>query len=203
MDDLRWPVYYLPPGMPRPDHVVHLGGSNLRADIGPADATPHERGGTLWGGAWDPRLGTLLKKTAAGWWVALGSAQPHHLARLEPVDGLDIDGVNGHRWMVPTLLKARESFGWVSALPREFRDYQWRDPERFLGIQDRLRHLITWEARGQVPDVPDAETTQMAADILAVNYHISLHELSLGGWLDEALVIRILMAACALGDDDG
>ncbi len=199
---IRFPVYYNTTGIPN-DHWVHRGGAGLAAGIGPADATDAERGGYLFGAqAWVPALAPLLKKTRASWWVALGDAAPHHLARIAPIPGPIVPGArDGHSWMVPRLLRWQPGHGFVAAIPLEFRDYTWQVPVHLEGIIERLRHFLLGALRisnqiATVDDiVPDAETTRIAIDLLKINYHISEHELSVGGWLTDALAGAILLAA--------
>ena len=204
MDPLyQFPLYYLPPGMPRPTHLVHAGGISLVENVGPADALPHEVGGTIYGGPWAPESLPYWKKTKAGWWVAWGDAKPHHLARLYPIDGPLIQGTGDHHWMVPKLLQFRPGFGLQSAVPAEFRDYEWRPPVHIEPLIQRLRRFALWTPDGDLPPTPDDQTLQLAIDILALNYHLSIHELSVTGWLTDDLVGRILSAAIGLMDTDG
>lgn len=197
----RFPLYYLPPGMPRPAHLVHLGGIQVAPTVGPQDASPADRGGTIYGGTWTPASLPLWRKSRAGWWMALGDAAPHHLARLYPIDGRLVPGnAPGHLWLVPRLLAFRDDYGLVGAVPQEFRDYEWKAPARLAPLMDRLRALLSWTPDGEAPPVPDADTTQLAVDLLAINYHLTLDELTLAGWLTDALVLAVLAAASGQAD---
>lgn len=198
-DAIRFPLYYLPKGMPRPAHLVHQGGIAVSASTGPTDATEAERGGTIFGAAWDDRTLPLWRKTQAGWWVAMGSATPMQFSRMVPVEGAIIPGKDpDHRWLVPSLLRWRDGFGLVSAVPAEFRDYQWQAPAHLEPLLVKLKCLFYWQAEGDVPEVPDDEALRLAVDILALNYHISLDELTVSGWLTDRLVLEVMRTAVGL-----
>lgn len=198
-DAPRFPLYYLPPGLARPGHIVHQGGIRVVEDIGPMDAAPGERGGTIIGGAWDDRTLPLWKKTQAGWWVAMGGATPVQVARLVPIDGALVPGKDpSQSWLVPRLLRWRDGHGLVSAVPNEFRDYQWQAPAHLEPLMLKLRCMFYWQAEGEVPEVPDAEAVQLAADLLGLNYHITLDELTVAGWITDRLVLDILSTAVGL-----
>lgn len=195
----RFPLYYVPPGKQRPAHIVHQGGIRVVDGVGPEDAGPDERGGTVFGSAWDPRALPLWRKTQDGWWLAMGTATPVQLARLAPLDGAIVPAHQpGQSWLVPRLLHWRDGHGLVSAVPNEYRDYQWQPPLHLEPLMLRLRSVFYWERGGEVPEVPDAETVQLAVDILALNYHVSLHELTLAGWITDRLVLDVLRTAVGL-----
>ena len=196
----RFPLYYLPPDTPRPIHLVHLGGIRVADGIGPLDAHECERGGTIYGGPWDDQTLPLWKKTKAGWWMALGAAEPHHLARLDPLHGRLVPGKAAHLWLVPRLLQVVPDFGLEVAVAKEYRDYGWHPPASLRPLLQRLRDLFTWTPEAAEPGVPDDETVQLVADILALNYHLSVHELAVTGWLDQALVLNVLNAAAGITD---
>jgi hypothetical protein len=200
-DGLLFPLYYLPPDVPRPGHVVHQGVISVLRHVGPEDAAEHERGGVILGGPWDDRAAGLWRRTQAGWWVAMGGAAPEHLARLAPMDGPIVNGhLAGHRWMVPRLMRWRDGHGLVSAVPNEFRDYAWQAPAALEPLMLRLRTLFYWQRGGEIPEVPDGETVDIAVDLLALNYHVSIHELTIAGWLSDRFVLDILRAAVGLDD---
>lgn len=195
----RFPLYYLPPGMARPAHLVHAGGITVAQRVGPMDAHEAERGGAIFGGPWDDQTLPLWKKTKAGWWIAVGGAEPHHLARLEPLPGRLVQGQAGHLWLVPRLLRVVPDFGLEAAVPKEFRDYGWHAPAHLVPLMERLRDLFLWTPEAGTT-TPDDATVQLVADILALNYHVSLHELAVTGWLTQDLVLQVLSAAAGLLD---
>jgi hypothetical protein len=137
----------------------------------------------------------LFKPTPAGWWIAMGNIRPHVLARARGIGGTTIAGIEpDHEWCVPTLLHlGPETNGrrtLTSAIPAIYRDYQWQTPAEFNEIIDRLG---AWLRSSGEPDIEAA--MDLAVDILAINYHISIHEISAGGWFNEDLILRIIRAA--------
>lgn len=198
-DAVRFPLYYLPPGMKRPVHIVHQGGGGVGASIGPDGASDDERGGTIYGSAWDDRTMPMWKRTQAGWWVAMGDATPMQLARLVPMEGDLVPGSKpGHSWLVPRLLRWRDGYGLVSAVPAEFRDYQWQPPPHLEPLMVKLKCMFYWQKDSEVPEVPDDEAVDLAVQILALNYHITIHELTVEGWLSDVLVLAVLRTAAGL-----
>jgi hypothetical protein len=152
-------------------------------------------GGTLIGGDLTDEIRGLFKPTPAGWWIAMGNIRPDTLSRARGIGGRIIQGVDSsHEWCVPTLLHlGPEKDGrrtLTSAIPAIYRDYQWQTPKEFNEIIDRLG---AWLRSSGEPDREDAMA--LAVDILAVNYHISIHEISAAGWFSEDLILRIISAA--------
>lgn len=200
------PLAYLPPQMTpvRLEHWPEIAPVQVRPPIGPEGCAEDVRGGYVIGCGravgWDEdRAGTYLR-TRDGWWLSLAGCSPADLMRLRVIDGQEIDGLYpGHHWLVPHLLHPC-SDGLVCVAPLELRDYAWRPPQELESLLFTLRAVIT-------PDIgsplTDDQVTAVAVDILAVNYHISLNEMTLGDgrpWLDQVMVVRIISAACGLED---
>lgn len=200
-DAVRWPLYYVPPGMQRPAHILHKGGIGVGPNIGPVDATPQERGGTIFGAGWDDRTLPFWKKTTEGWWLALGPALPMHLLRLSPMGGSLVRGAKPeHAWLVPRLLRWQDDVGLVSAVPTEFRDYAWQPPAHLEPLMIKLRCMFFWTPEGEVPAVPDTEAIDLAIAMLQQNYHISIHEMTADGWMTDVLAIMMLRNGAGMDD---
>ena len=191
-----FPIYYIPPEVPPPLHIRRYAPIALLPGIGPEGAEPAELGGVMIGVPFSPGIGQMLRRTKAGWWIAMGDAQPHDLARVRGIPGPIIEGKDpAQLWRVPTLLKIDPSLpGLTSSLPSVYRDYQWQSPIEFQDIQDRLG---AYHNRDDRPSIEEEQ--QLAIDILAVNYHLSIHELAFSGWMDENFLLRVLRAAVDIG----
>lgn len=190
-----FPPYYCPPGVDLPRHA---GWHGL---VGPAqvvpDYSPDGLPGFYWGGApYDALTKGLWQLTRAGWYVLLMDREPAHLARYTLIEGPTIEGVEpDQHWLVPQLLRWHLKAGFVSAVPEVFKDYEWAPPASFRPLMERLRACMLLGATELVPMVSDEECVQLAIDLLAVNYHISKHELTLRGWLHTEMVLRIIAGA--------
>jgi hypothetical protein len=211
-----FPLYYVPANVPPPAHIVgfHSVVSNLRPGYAPDGV--HEEvaafvpdrlnpevklGGKLIGAATlDDQTRSMFKPTSAGWWVAMGHIAPHTLARVRKVPGRVISGVDpDHEWHVPTLLHIDSSSTGTkrltSAIPAIYKDYQWQTPAEFHAVIDRLGNYIRAE---ETP--PREEALALAVEILAINYHISIHEIAVAGWMNEAFLLRVIEAAIDLSE---
>jgi hypothetical protein len=202
------PLAYLPPG---PDHLrlphwPEIAPIQVRQAIGPDGCPEDARGGYVIGCGrvvgWDEDRAATYQQTRDGWWLSLAGCQPGDLMRLRVMDGEEIPGLHpGHTWVVPRLLQPCAD-GLVCVAPMELRDYTWQPPLALVPLLFALRSVIT-------PDVgsplTDDEVTALAVDVLAVNYHVSMHELTLGDgrpWLDQRMVLRIITAATGLEMED-
>ncbi len=192
-----YPTYYLPAGITKPAHVPWLAPSQIDAAYSP-DGTD----GFYWGGApYDQRSKEYWRKTSDGWWLNIDGRDPGHLARLTLIQGPVIVGNNElHMWMVPQLLRWHPEAALVSAIPEVLRvtkdgGYAWAPPEHLAPLMEKLRAMVLLGATDSVPIVSDDEARDLAISILALNYHVSIHELALAEWLSTELVRRVIDAA--------
>jgi hypothetical protein len=198
------PLAYLPQNLKplRLPHWPEIAPVQVRPAIGPEGCPDEDRGGYVLGCGravgWDEdRAGTYMR-TRDGWYLSLAGCAPCDLMRLRVLDGDEVDGLlPGQVWLVPRLLQPYAD-GLVCVAPLELRDYAWRPPLELEPLLWNLRAMIG-------PDIgsplTDDQVTALAVDVLAVNYHISIHELTLGDgrpWLSQPLVVRILTVACGL-----
>jgi hypothetical protein len=93
--------------------------------------------------------------------------------------------------MVPQLLTIQPD-GQAGYAILERRDYSWRPPIVLENLMDRLRNSVT---NG---NMSDDDAVVLIADILAVNYWISYHELELSGWLNPEMMAKIIEAAAGI-----
>jgi hypothetical protein len=203
-----FPLYYVPPGVVPPIHVkgYHHTIAKLRPGIAPDGvpeaiatiddpATGQRLSGAVIGGQIDEQTRSMFKPTQAGWYVAMGNVHPHTLARVRGIGGTTIPGIYPeHEWCVPTLLHlSSDKEGTrrlTSALPAIYKDYQWQTPSEFHDIIDRLGSYLRAD---ETPPIEDA--LALAADILAINYHLSIHEMTVAGWFNEAFILDVIRAA--------
>ncbi len=205
-----FPLYYVPPGVVPPVHVagLHSTIAALRPGIAPIgvpedvaaikDPANPERmlGGHLIGGDLTEEIKGLFKKTEAGWWIALGNIKPWSLARARGIGGTCIKGITPeHEWCVPKLLHLERGKGLTCAIPAIFKDYQWQTPKEFHAVIDRLGSYLRSEE-----EPTREEALALAVDILAINYHISVHEIALAGWFNEDFLLRVISAAVDLSE---
>lgn len=162
------PVYYCPPGIARPGHI------RMRAparQIGPDGAE-----GMTYGRPYDPAEG--WRQTDAGWWMCLDGVEPRDLMRVNAMHGMQVGP-----WIVPHLMRLDGT-----AVSGHFGPSGLIVPRHIAPIIERLRAV---SCSGKV----EWEHAQLAADILALNYHVSLHEIGPKEWLPVGQVWAILDAA--------
>lgn len=183
------PIYYCPPGVPRPAHIRHEAPNALLPGIAPAGVPESAAGGMLYGGAFDAEH--VYQPTSAGWYVHL-RGDSRDIVRRNRIPGYDVAG-----FLVPRLvdLHGAPVVGFFDASG-------FRVPDPLLSIVDRLQALL------QSTDLdhhrqPTPEHAQLAADILAVNFCVSLHELGLGQHLTPSTVWAIITAAVSIPPDAG
>lgn len=198
--------YYCPPGIARPEHRDDLvGGAGLVLGAGPDVEGGGPGGGTVYGGVYEAREpGWVL--TAAGWWVHLGDVVPQHLARLDVHPRITrwtiVDGAHAqHRWRVPVLLTPNEkdpgavdaSYG--SALERVLAASGWADPADLAALQARLLDQVYGLARGADLRAELDNITDLVVKLFELGHRVTRHELVVGGWLTERVLVRTLIAA--------
>jgi len=185
----RFPLYYCPPGVARPAHVFVAGGVRLFEGAG-----PDGKGGTIYGGSYAPDQASEFVQTPPGWWVRLAGIRPEHLLRTLPLPhaGTVAGALPDHEWLVPALLTPPGAVpewllvrGWTPDGPG------WVPFHHLADLVERLR------AAGH-GDLADADLERLAIDLLAVNYHVSEHELIIGQWLTRPMVLAICLAARAI-----
>jgi hypothetical protein len=202
-----FPLYYIPPGIEIPGHINTKGVDLFRARPGMMpdcmrtdDGAKQTEGGLMIGGQLSEHVSRLFQKTSEGWAVALGNVTPRNLARARGIGGRVIPGREpGQEWCVPTLLQIVQlpdgSRSLTGAIPKEYRNYQWQTPQEYYGVIDKLGAFLRSDS-----DPTLDEMLNIAADILAVNYNISKHELSVSGWIDEPMLLRVINAAVNVGE---
>jgi hypothetical protein len=205
------PRYYCPPGVARP---AHLPRSYPRVDIvegkGPDVAEGGDGGGVCWGGPLvheEPGW----KLTAAGWWLHPGECQPQHLVRMDASPRVrrwtTIDGVQaGEHWRVPLLIEQDQgSVGpdgkptmFCSALDRVWDGAGWTAPADLVALQERLLTLAAAAAGVGREALGREDVVRLVFEILALGHHVDPSLIGARGWLSEALVLRVLLAAAGL-----
>jgi len=194
-----YPAVFCPDGVPRPPHIRHVTPFGTTAEGSPST---DRKAGTLWSpvsidnirGPW-----IETKGKGGGWWVALGdTTQPRHLARIRIMSGDTVFTERRVPFIVPQLLRWHPTAGVLSALTLEYRDYAWKTPAEFEAISQRVRDAV--ESPADAPGLPNDDVLALAVDLLAINYHISIHELTLMGWMDELFMARVVMAAAGVGE---
>lgn len=190
------PRWYIPPGIPMPTHLPPLPRLHVLPEHGPGGCDDGERGGVVVSAdGWVPARAGCFRKTRAGWWVDLGGTAPQGLARLSVTAGTAIPMGGGHL-LVPHLLRVDPDAGLVYAGTTEFRDYAWQPPQAIAELLWKIKAVVQWQD-GHDP-LDDDAVTSLAVAVLAVNYHLSIHELAITGWLTSDLVTRILVIASGL-----
>lgn len=195
-----YPCYYIPVGIAKPKHCPWLAPAQLIPD-----ASPDGSDGFYWGGApYDPRSKEYWRKTAEGWYLLIEGRDPGHLARTAVITGPVVTGINELQlWMVPQLLRWHPEAALISAIPEVLRvnehgTYEWAPPAHLIGIMDRLRAMMLLGVSESVRVINDEEARDLAIDILALNYHVSIHELAIAEWMSTELVKRVIEAASGL-----
>lgn len=197
-----YPEYYTPPGVAKPAHCPWLAPSGIVSEA--AVHTPDGQIGLYWGISYDPKTRGLWQKSADGWYVLLHGRSPNDCARLQLIEGYPITGTKPDQvWIVPQLLRWHPEARLMSAVPSVLQAsasgaYDWLPPAHLRPLMERLRAASLWNQVPDLPTITDAEFAQLAIDVLAVNYHISQHELALAGWIDTRMVVEIVQAAAGI-----
>lgn len=174
------PGYVIPSGIPRPAHIRFLGGSGLVAGAGPDGCD-----GLAYGRTYHREEAHLYQKAAGAWYVCLDGVTPRDLLRTNSLHSTFAVG----GWMVPHILRDAESVApvigyWTAA--------GFQVPAGLAPLIDGLRAAVDYVG-------PIAlEHARLAADVLALNYHVSMDELGMMGALTNAAVWRIIEAAVGI-----
>jgi len=196
----RYPGYYVPTGVTVP---AHMGWHGLQGGMDIYAHGPDGGAGKHFGARYDSLQAASYVRTAAGWYVAMVGRSPGDFARLETLAGAAIKGaVSGHTWLVPQLLKITPEARFLVAVPQVFTLAGWMPPVALRSILERLRGILSLTAASEVPArvEDDTEATQLAVDILAINYAISLDELAAAEWLTTTMVKDIITVASGAHD---
>lgn len=210
--------YYCPPGVPKPAHRDDLppGGAELLPGKGPdvAAGDGGAGGGTVYGGSYSQGEPGWVK-TAAGWWVHLGTTLPQQLMRAAPnprvVRWVIVPGAQPeHRWRVPVLLSQQGGEDgtaplYVSALEREWRGDAagWQVPTELVAMQEQLNEVAHDMATGVDLASQWQEITDLTLSLLAAGHTATRHEIAAGHWLSELFMLRVLAGACGIESLDG
>lgn len=123
-------------------------------------------------------------KAPAGWWCCLTGAAPADLLRVNAIPGYMVE-----RWMVPQILRPD---GLGTAAVGYWMADGFRVPDALEPVVDGLRALLDYTGPIEAPHA------QLAADILAVNYHVTMVELGLMAVLTNAMTRSVLIAAAGI-----
>ncbi len=151
------PSYYCPEGIYRPTHIKQRHGV-------PRQAGPDGGTGTVYGRPYD--AADAWARTDAGWWVCLDGVDPRDLMRVNAMPGITVGP-----WVVPHLMRLD-----LTPVVGHFGPGGLVVPRHVEPIIERLRAV---SCTGRV----EFEHAQLAADIIALNYHVSLHEIGLAEWM--------------------
>lgn len=162
------PSYYCPPGIARPDHIKQRAPAR---QIG-----PDGQEGMVYGRPY--AAAECWQQTDAGWWVCLDGVEPRDLMRVNAMPGLPVGP-----WIVPHLMRLD-----LTPVVGHFGPSGLIVPRHIVPIIERLRSV---ECTGQV----EFAHAQLAADILALNYHVSMHEIGMKEWMPLAAVWEHIDAA--------
>lgn len=204
MDPLTpYPLYYCPPGVARPAHCPHL--HIFRAL---PQAAPDDQAGTVYGGvAQLADRAAWVRHPTDGWWLLPGGQRPQDLVRIETSPRILrwylVQGAEPkHWWRVPVLLTPADAAdprspdkGYVSALDRLRHRGGWSAPEALRSAQERLLAVALGHELAATIDERNTAVLRLVADILSLGHHVTDFELDAFGWLSEALVDRVLIAA--------
>lgn len=172
------PVYYCPPGVPRPEHIRAIAPVNT-VDYG---GGPDGLGGMTYGGAASTEL---TWEKAGAWYFAQRCAPvdlPRATMRTNAIDGSVIAG-----WLVPAILGAEGV-----SIVGYFGPDGFVIPERYRGIVEELRALVDY--RGVITD----QMADLATRIIALNHHVSAHEIGATQTLTRPVVAAVIFAACGI-----
>ncbi len=182
---------FLPSDLCRPTHLPPLAQTGeVSVVVGP-DGGP----GRIVGGTY--QRGEPGWVQVGGWWINAEGSSPAQLLRLDARDGDEIDGADGHRWLIPHLFRPaaggllwageqrRGPDGWAVPPPPE--------PWRSVGLR-LLPHLVAgdWESLG------DNGCADLAMALICTNYHLVPAELLAARWTTRAMIAAAFTACLTL-----
>jgi hypothetical protein len=183
----RVPSYFCPAGVDRPSHIVCRAPSDQAGPggvLGSVYGFPYEDG-QRWHKAGD-----------TGWWCCVDGVHPAATLRVDRMPGSVMVGP----FLVPVLLALDGSccVGYVSA-------EGFKIPQKYQAIVARLQECLHYQGR-----LTEAHAA-LAVDLIAINHHLTIHEIEAGEWLPIAQVWPIIEAASGitpevkarLGGDNG
>lgn len=176
---MRW---FLPEGVQRPEHLPPA------AQVGAVSviAGPGDQPGLVIGGIYQHAEPGWVE-LPTGWWINAIGSSPSRLLRLDAREGVEIEGADGHRWLVPTLFRPLAG-GLVWAGEQRFGPTGWSvppPPEPWRSIGLAVRDVIqngTWEQLGE------DGVTALALPLLCANYHQLPVELVAAQWLTRSMI---------------
>lgn len=200
MKPARW---YCPPGIPKPAHAVIPGNLQCELTGGPPGALP---GGMCYGAAVEPDEAGWLEHPK-GHWFNFTDAEPALLIRLDPhpclITWKDTVGAHPkHLWRVPVLLVPEykedgDIARFNSALDRVWTGKGWNTDATIGDLQRRLLMVVHGIGTKRA-DLKSEESVQVALEILRLGQVFDEHEVTAAGWVNELLVVRVLIAACGM-----
>ena len=170
---MQGPRYFCPAGVELPAHVNPIEPIRIIAGFGPDAA---KAGGMHYGGT--PDWESVWMDTGEGWWLSIAGVHPSSMMRVDAIRGFAVG-----EWVVPTLLRAdgTAAIGYWSA--RGF-----CVPSPYAAVIERLRIVRDDTSYNDMH-------AALAVDILALNYHVSIHELGEMRALTVEFVTDVLRSA--------
>ena len=148
-----------------------------------------------YGPNYDDATKDAWEQTSAGWWILWDGARPEHFARLRTMKGMGVEGAqDGHRWLIPQLLQWDPESILVCAVDEIYRQGTWEPPVHLVPILEGLRAIAMAKVQ-PIRTVTDPEALELGMAVIALNYHISIVEMDLGGWMSSGFLTRTLCAA--------
>jgi hypothetical protein len=193
-----YPVFYTPPGQPRPACCPHDGGLQL---IAPG---PDGLLGMLWGGAELPAAADW-RQTHAGWWVRADGHLPQHLTRLDGHPRIPrwcvVEGaLEDHWWRVPILIDKQDET-WGSALDRLWTGGEFGPPADLEPLQRQVLAIVAGVPLADTAEARDVACAKLAVELLALGQWVDSDLLAALGWLSEDMMERVILAACGVRQD--
>ncbi len=178
----RLPVYYCPPTVPRPAHIRAEAPNQLLDGMG-----PDRLGGITYGDIWRPEQ--VWHQTSAGWWACLDGVTTRDLMRTAALAGLPVVDAQGRTWLVPRIigLDGAPAVGYWT--PTGF-----AVPADLALLVDELRAMSDAGPAGPVT----AAMAALAARLIEVNYHATLHELGIWQAFTPNVVLSVVMAGYSM-----
>jgi hypothetical protein len=203
-----YPLIYCPKGVKRPECCPWLAGMGLLSGKGPDVAEGGEGGGFCFPGPY--RDGPWLK-TGAGWYVLLDGHKPQHLGRTQPHPRIvKWQAVPGHLpetlWRIPVMIAPMvkpeghpdKAACYMSALDRVWSPAGWSAPVELEPIQRQLLALAEGVPLHDSAEERDRMIAMLAIDLMSLGQWVDADLIAAAGWLTDAVVIRVVEAACGI-----